>query len=77
MTANSGPIRVILHGRGIQTTIAGAGTVLFSGRGTYAFGYPPITRAWPKTPLALRQPTAGAIHRVARPRTNADATTVA
>jgi hypothetical protein len=77
VTANSGPIRVILHGRGIQATIAGAGSVLFAGRGTYAFGYPPMTRAWPKTPLALRQPTASAVHRVARPRTNADATPAA
>ena len=77
VTANSGQIRVIVHGRGIQATIAGTGTVLFSGRGTYAFGYPPMTRAWPKAPLMLRQPTASAAHHVARPRTNADATTVA
>ena len=77
VTANSGQIRVIVHGRGIQETIAGTGTVLFSGRGTYAFGYPPITLAWPKVPLTLRQPSASAVHRVARPRTNADATTAA
>ena len=77
VTATSGQIRIILHGRGIQSTIAGAGTVLFAGRGTYAFGYPPMTRAWPKAPLVLRQPTASAIHRIAHPRTNAHATPVA
>ena len=77
VTANSGQIRVIVRGRGISATIAGTGTVVFAGRGTYAYGYPPITRAWPKTPLALRQPTAQVLRRVAHPRTDAHATTVA
>jgi len=77
VTANSGQIRVIVHGRGISATIAGSGTVVFSGRGTYSFGYPPITRAWPKTALGLRQPSAQVLRRATSRRTRAHATTVA
>jgi hypothetical protein len=76
VTANSGQIRVIVRGRGIATTIAGAGTVIFSGRGTYSFGYPPLTRLWPKTALTLRQPTGQALKHAPRPHTDAHATTV-
>jgi hypothetical protein len=77
VTASSGQIRVIVHGRGIAATIAGTGTVVFSGRGTYSFGYPPITRAWPKAALTLRQPTARALKRTVHPRTDAHEATVA
>jgi len=77
VTANSGAIRVIVHGKGIAATIAGTGTVTSVGRGTYSFGYPPVTRAWPKTVLTLRQPSATALLHAPRPRKDAHLTTVA
>ena len=64
VTANSGQIRVVVHGKAISATIAGAGAVGFTGHGTYTFGYPPITRAWPKGPLTLRQPAASVMAHV-------------
>jgi outer membrane receptor protein involved in Fe transport len=66
ITAANGTIRVTVRGRGISATIAGTGTVAFVGRGTYAFGYPPVTRPWPKLPLSLRQPQATVARRITR-----------
>jgi len=77
ITATSGTIRVTVRGRGISATIAGTGTVTFTGRGTYSFGYPPVTRAWPKVPLVLRQPHATAAHHVIRAGASTHTTTVA
>lgn len=70
-------LQVTLRGPDIAETISGAGTVTFTGRGTYSSGYSQQVRAWPKTALTLRQPKATALHRTVHTSKDADSTTVA
>ncbi len=70
-------LQVILRGPDIAATIAGTGTISFTGRGTYSCGYPPVGRAWPKTALTLLQPKATALHGTVKTSKDADSTTVA
>ena len=80
VSAASGPFWVAVRGRAVSATLVGAGRVVFTGRGTYTFGYGSrhvVTRPWPRVPVQLRQASersaVGLIPRTSLTRTTAAA----
>ncbi len=58
VSSKSGTFWVAVRGRAISATVVGAGRVVFTGRGTYSYGYGSthvVTRPWPRVPVLLRQ----------------------
>jgi hypothetical protein len=58
VSANAGSFWVAVRGRWISETLVGAGRIVFTGRGTYTYGYGSrqvVTRPWPRVPVQLRQ----------------------
>ncbi len=80
VSARAGSFWVAVRGRAVSATLVGAGRVVFTGRGTYTFGYGSrhvVTRAWPRVPVQLRQTgdrsVVGLIPRTSMARTSAAA----